>query len=201
MASPAAKTTRELAGLLGISQPVLVRATKKPDWPVRRAAPWSAADVAAIVSWRAQLQPDRSAPAREAAAPAASGAATHPQAGSNDAVLLRQVELLLKKERMLHEKRKREILEEQFILRDLVDGSMGGLAALFVQILDDLELSAPVRFGNKTGEQVAAIAGPLFDSYRQRLLEKAELELVRIADLSKSVAGRRRGRPSARGNG
>jgi len=182
----------KLANLVGVSRKAVTEWLRRPDFPVRHAAPWNDAEVEQIRRWKTTLQEDRSSSSMPGTSP-------NPQAGAYDPMMRMQIDTLLKREKMLHEKLKREITEGKYMPRDLVDGAMGGLAVLFVQMLDDLELSGPTRFANRTGPQVAKDIGVLLDSYRQRIIEKAQIEMVKIADLARmrEEKVRGRGRPTA----
>jgi hypothetical protein len=125
------------------------------------------------------------------------GAVSPDSAARFDPVIGAQVEVLLKKERMLHERLKREILEGKYVPRELVDGALGGFASLVIQILDELELSLPPRLAGKTSGQIEADLIAVLDAARQRLADKAEIELVRVVDVNSAERHRGRGRPAA----
>ncbi len=71
-----------------------------------------------------------------------------------------------------------EKLLEQYVPWEQVAGMLGGLAFVFLEILDEIEATWPSRF-----EIDRAEVGRLVESYRRRIIEKAEIELRRLSDV------------------
>lgn len=90
-----------LAALIGRSERATFRHLSRPDWPVHRRAPWTAADVATIRQWLAGLK---------------SGGA---RGGLGDAERAARVRLLLERARLLQ--LKRGVESGRYLLRDDVD--------------------------------------------------------------------------------
>src|SRR5688500_13006407 len=105
-----AKSQRQLAQAVRVSQAAVSGWTRRPDWPFARRGPW---DVAKVKSWAANLQENR----------AADG-----DAGGKSG----KVTTALRRERMLHERLKRKRLEGTLVERRLLDAALEELAKLFV---------------------------------------------------------------------
>lgn len=176
-----ARTFNDQAALsleLTIAPRTLRRLLSRDDCPVNRWAPWTAGDAAKLKKWRGQPQA------------AADGAGPGGESS---------IEIQLKTERMRHERLKREILEGQYIRRELLDESLGGLAQVFVDVVTDLELALPPRLAQLTAAQIEAQLGPILDAYRSRIIEKAQYETISVEKIAAAHARRGRGRPTARG--
>lgn len=52
---PAARSQAQLSAVIGVSRQTITQWIKRADWPVRRSAPWSSADVHKIREWRKGL--------------------------------------------------------------------------------------------------------------------------------------------------
>lgn len=186
---------RALGKVLGVSHQTAAEYVKRPDWPVPRRPPWSEDHIRIAQGFAATLRADRSGGGSH---PTARPGATDPaNAQRFDPVIAAQVDVLLKKERMLHEKTKREVLEGKYVLREHVDGALGGLGALMLQIFEELEMSLPSALAGMTAGQVEKHLVRVLDAARQRIADKAEVELVRVSDLVEHVRKRGRGRPGA----
>lgn len=169
-----ARTQQDLADRLGVSRVTVTKYFTRADWPVRKRGPWSDADVARARSFKQTLQDDR----------AEQGEPGAPEASQQIANLKRAklaAETKLKVIQGRHEELKHQILSGRYIPRDLVDESLGGLASLFVQALDELEMQEPS-------------IGPRLDHLRTRLAEQAQYELRRVEEVGLELAKRRRGR-------
>lgn len=198
-----ATTWRNLAEDLGIPERSLRRHRARPDWPasVPRDDAGTVTDdhMAALRAWLGTLQRDRS------------GRGTHPveRAGLADQQLpaagddeprpfdprdAASVELALKRERMLHERLKRQILDGEHVPRDLLEGALAGLARTFADLLDELELSLPSRLANLPAGRIETELIRILDSGRQRLADRTEVELIRLKDLTTKRRKHRRGR-------
>ncbi len=158
----------ELAGFLGIRKRSLQRLLARADWPVGKHAPWSANDAREARRWRRE-------------------ALQNPNSRGRDST---DVELDTALDRELMEARvdlarargdklraENEKLREQYMPWEQVDGMLGGLAFVFLRILDEIEATWPGRFGIDRAE-----VGRLVASYRRRVIDQAELELRRLSD-------------------
>ncbi|MGH7178597.1 MAG: hypothetical protein ACREJC_14565 [Tepidisphaeraceae bacterium] len=58
-------TQAAFARALGVSGPTMSRYVRRDDWPVTRAPPWTAANLATVQRWRGELQEDRARDNRE----------------------------------------------------------------------------------------------------------------------------------------
>jgi len=52
-------TQTEFRKAAGVSKSTMSRYVRRPDWPVKRFAPWSKADLAKVRRWRRGLQENR----------------------------------------------------------------------------------------------------------------------------------------------
>ncbi len=166
----AVRSIRALARLMGRSHSTVGEWVKRPDFPTRRKAPWSDADVQAIKAWAGLLQPNR---------------AKAEEPDDDLARLKLQAETLYKKERALREKLRREIDQGQWVKRDLLDGAVGGVCRLFVDALTELELTLPERLAGKTAGQIKMDLAKVCDGVRRRIIERGEYEYVKVTDLAR----------------
>jgi len=103
---------------------------------------------------------------------------------------LKEQRIKFTRERTENERLKRELLQQQHVRRDQVDGSIGGIIAVFVETYNEIELSWPSRFpGIDTKEMIR-----LLDSYRQRIVDKGRYELESFQSVSNRT--KRTGRPT-----
>ena len=227
MARKTIANQKQLAKVLGISQPMVSIHVRRPDWPVAKRGPWSDQDVRAIRQWRRiALGPTPEvkhwhdattgggnapggapgdAPGDASGGISGGGGTSGGTSGgggdeeqpdySNLSVAYRKTQIQLNHERMLHERLKRQINGGLYVPRDLLDGALGGLAAMFVQICDELEMSLPSRFASKRADQIERELTKLLDSCRRRICEKASYELAHLSKIRKPRK-KRRGRPT-----
>jgi hypothetical protein len=175
---PAAKSQRELARQIGVSQPSVAKLVKHADWPVRRKAPWRSSDVDIIKRWRKSLN------------------GNHDDSMTTLSSAKKKVDIMLASERMKNERIKREITEGQYVRRELMDGALGGMAAVFVGLLDELVATCPERMAGKSAGQIKKEFTILIDHSRNRLVEKGEYELLKLNELVAQLAHSHRGRPT-----
>lgn len=169
-----AKTIRGLARKCGVSDAAVRKWLKRPDWPLARKPPWSDAQIEKIADWRQTLQDNRASPSAD-------------QVSLDDGVEMShlQAKALYERERALEKQLKREMLARTLIHRDTLDGALGGVARLFVDALQELELTLPERLAGKTAGQIANDLARIFDATRKRIVERGEFDLMRITDLAK----------------
>lgn len=177
-----------MAQAVGVSRSAWMNYKVRSDFPQavpRRKPPrgWTAEHVQAVKAWSANLQPDRSGKHDDLA-------------GEDGLSITKRIELLLKRERMLHTKLQREILEGRYVPREVMDEALGGLAGVFVAVLDELEITAPPRFAGKTAAQIAQEIQHILDLNRRRIVEKAQYELMSVQKVAESLL-RRPGRAEA----
>jgi len=175
-------TWESIAKALGVSRQRLYKLKTRPDWPCPSALPFGDSHIEALRRWRAGFQHDGGDQDGDG------------DGGGDVGRAYKQIQILLSRERMLHEKLKREITAGQYVSRELLDGSLGGLAQLFIDGLADLEMALPARLAGKAGPQVEKELQRYFDSLRRRIAERAEYELVKVSDMA-AKARRGRGRP------
>ena len=168
------KNQSDLAALLGVSQPRISQLIRSADWPdgVRHRGPWPMEEAQQIVQWHDAK------------------AGSSPEQVSDLAKVKTQVEILWKREKIEREKLERAIREGKYVEREKYDGSLGGLAALFIAELDEFELTAPGRFANKPAGQIMLEVQGLLDNMRKRLADHAEIELRTVAEVRGDVRTR-----------
>ncbi len=168
----------ELAGFLGIRKRSLQRLLARPDWPIGKHAPWSADDAREARRWRRESLQNPNSRKRDEVDPEL-------------ARQLMEARIELAKARRDKLAFENELLRGRYVPRETLDGAMGGLAAVFVQILQEIEFTWPGRFSH--GIDVKG-AERLLDSYRRRIIEKGELELRSLSDVRAETrrAGRAR---------
>lgn len=190
-----AATSRAMAAAIGVSPGRVSQLAAEPGWPVNKRGPWPAADVEAVKAWHQARR--RQAPGTPAGAAPTAGQANDDE-GPDLAKAYAQVRVLLYRERTQHEKVKREILEGQLIRRDAVDGALGGLAAVFIAVLHDVELALPGRLAGLDAPAIEVELSRYMDAARRRIIESAEYETKSLAEAT-TAAQRRRGpgRPAA----
>lgn len=164
-----ARTQRQLADLLGITQQAVSKLSKRRDWPVRRRGPWSTEDVTKLTQWRATLQEDRSQLAF----------ASDDELGT----LYKQSQLLLKTEQAKRARLEREVLTGEKIRREALDSALGGMAAAFVAICNEIEMTFPARFGVPADR-----ISDMLDEYRRGLVDRGEVALRPFDDVAREVA-------------
>lgn len=117
--------------------------------------------------------------------------------------LHKKTQIAVNQERFKTAKQNREIKEGLFVERHLLDSGMGGLANVFVGILEEIEQTWPGRFGNKTPGALAKEMPTVLDAYKRRLIEKGKFELMTLDELQRQQRegrkGATRGRPTGGG--
>lgn len=178
---------RKLAEKVGAGVSVVREWVKRPDWQFSRAGPWSAADVDGIKRWRSMLQEDRS------------GAGGPPPVGHDPSVRF-QIETLLKKYKADLARLQVQILEGKLVDRRLLNGALGGLTRMFVQVLEDLQASLPLKLAGQEAAAVEETLGDAFTSARQRVIQQGTIELGNVQSAIEAEHQKKaKGRPTAGG--
>lgn len=184
------RTWQSVAQALGVSRNALLKLRRDPEFPLE-SVPASERQVERVRQWRAaRLQPDRAHPDDGADADAAAEAEGEAEV---DGKSMKDVELALKRERARHERLKRQILEGEYVKRDMLDQSLGGLAALFIETLNQIETSLPAKLAGKSEQEIEVELGPLLDTYRQQIVDRGVYEMQSMQDVaahSRQGAGR-----------
>lgn len=186
------RTWGALAAAVGRNRKTLSRLRERPDWPKgvpRRTVPrggFSAEQIAALAGWLGGLQENR--------------AATAEADGNGEGATL-QMELLrqrLERGRMEIEAEQQRIARDRgdHFTRDEVDRVAGGLVAEFVTLLNEIELTWPGRFARKAADDLRPAMAELLDTYRARLVGRAEVDLAHLEETRRAAEKKRgRGRP------
>lgn len=186
----------ELADHFEVSQKTASLWVRRDDWPVRRRAPWGPVDLRKIDTWRQGLSDGGLQDSNEhfeGGGPQTSDGDGLPT--ENVAVTHKKVQTLLAKEKLLDARLSRQVKEGKLVPRDLLDGALGGLVAMFKEGLEDLEMSLPERLESLPSTEIQKIMARHIDGLLKRLIERAEYDTKHVADVAKEIAKRGAGRP------
>lgn len=179
------RSQRQFADALGIAASTLAKYIKRGDWPrgVPVRAPWSADHLAAVQTWRGRLQGDRS------------GKGDPPPELSETAGSKEKVEVALKFHRMRKARVEADEAEAKKIDREVADVALTRLAAMFVNLLEDMQQALPHQLDGDAGrnEQILRQA---FNRGRERIIAEGKVQLDAIDD---EVRDRRAKKTKARG--
>lgn len=171
---------RQLAKALGVSESTTREYLARPDWPIGRTGPWTAAQVEQAKKFREQLQENRAGP--------------EPSDAASDGPSAQKVNTALKLEKMLHERLKRRQREGQLVERALLDGAMGSLTKLFVDSLSEMERALPLQIAGREPGEVERIVHDRIRGIREALSSKQVIELANIQTTIEQAS-----RPKAKG--
>ncbi len=175
MAVTLARSQRELAAAVGLSQPAILKWIRHEAWPFPATGPW---DVKKVQAWAAGLQEDRAKPITGAG---------------------EKINQAWKLEKTLHERVKRKQREGQLVDRSLLDRALEAVTKSYVDALGELERALPLQIAGLDPGQVERIVRDRVRGIREQLASRQVIELdaveqaVRLANQPKA-----RGRPGNR---
>lgn len=177
---------RKLAEALGVAPATVAGYVKRPDWPVRRRAPWSAADVERIKAWQQQLQEDRSGKSATAAERGDDPGGT-------------SIRTLAKGRLEWHRARREKIKadrEERLVIDyDLHERAVAGVARMCVHIVSDAIEALPHQLDGDAPTNEAILRRYFADAFN-RIISQAQIDLDQVDE---AIEARLTGRAKARG--